>query len=96
MKPNKIGFYQPNEQDEPVNTKIPDVNIELLKGFIELMYSTTGELGNKEFVTSEELRYELQGMIETTMPEISKALTELGFKTITIDRELCWEMYRID
>ena len=95
MKPNKIGFYQPNEQDEPVNaTNDPDSGIEILKGYIQQMYCTEGEFGNKEFVTSEELRYELQGMIETTMPEISKALTELGYKTITVDRELCWVMYR--
>jgi len=71
-----------------------DSNIEQLKQFITNTYNTTGTRTEKEFVTTQELLYELSEMIECTQQQLIAALNELQITTQSIDGLMCWVLYR--
>lgn len=92
MKPNKIGFYQP-ETKEPEVTK-PATGNDILKEYIQQLYKPNGFSHEKDFKSSLELAYELQDMIEVTPGEVSEVMKTLGYEVTTIENQVCFVVYK--
>lgn len=67
---------------------------ELLKALVLQMYSQDGYARDKEFISSQELVYQLSETIDVDIKTVSCVLQELNFCTKLIDNVPCWVMYQ--
>ena len=73
--------------------KEPKKQCDLLATFIQSNYRPIGISENKVFKSSDELIYEFSQVVSVDVEELTKALTDAGYRTEFIHSEPYWILY---
>ena len=79
-------------EEEEIKSEL-DEAIEELKQIVSELYTINGFPEFMEFKTSQELVYELQESIDTTIQIMNKTLFKMGFQNTMIDGTMCWVLF---